>query len=44
MTFAMEATLQNSDFSISSLFLKFDWLRALVFLQNLKYLHVKITV
>ena len=25
-------------------FLKFDWLRAVVFQLNLKYLHVKITV
>ena len=44
MKFSMEVTLQNSYFCISSLFLKFDWLRALVFLQNLKYLHVKNTV
>ena len=44
MKFTMEVTLQNSYFCISFLFLKSDWLRALVFLKNLQYLHVKISV
>ena len=43
MKFTVEVTLQNSYFCISFLFLKSDWLRALVFLKNLKYLHVKIS-
>ena len=44
MKFTMEVTLQNSYFCIYFLFLKSDWLRALVFLKNLKYLYVKISV
>ena len=50
MRFPLNAVARASDFVLSLIrlpphekFLQFDWLRAVVFQLNLKYLHVKIT-
>ena len=50
MQFPLNAVARASDFVLSLIrlpphekFLQFDWLRAVVFQLNLKYLHVKIT-